>query len=894
MDLETGVQRDILEPKTRSRKSSTSKKDPAQVINNLLPIKSEPNEITNEDSNSSDLNSALLEDDASQTSSQISAEERSEPAAGSMKKGRWSKEEDELLLSLVQKTGDIKDRWARIAAQIPGRVHRQCRDRYAYLKQHEGDPKGPWSDEEDAKIIELVQKYGHSWRDISKVIGRSLEATKNHFHAVVKRKMEKENVNPQFIASRIGAAEPPAKTASPGSASNINKEPAPKQVRILQSPLPKGSRPASAEKKALATSSEQVGAASVKPATTSQVQSAKPASLPQSKAQTLDQVILEQKANSQSVSSLFGSPKNLSGKATTRFRLIGSTIQFENKPQVRSISADQLDVTIRPVPEQKAPQPVPKTTNGVSPANSARSSSASKIRSKRKLFGEETAVTSASESVKAGDESIDRSNVEETSSIQASSDVNSSISEMDLTLQHQSVDASLNQSLLMSPNASLLDDSLTSPSHTSKLNLSQLNLGSPTFKNKRAVGDLASSPSVSSQIKAKNNNSNNNNSTNSTNEAVDSGLASSVEIPLTQQSSDASVDTMPASQKESSNSAQNNADSKLKARSKSLTELFTQSQLNTIIAAPPKPAVVPAVTLGRSVSAQVIPGFKISLKKKEEMKKPYSDLIPPPPPPPPVIPVVASDALTTAVTANNQVTAPSQQEEAAMSSMAPEAASGEPAKPASAPTTKGKRGRKRKSSLDSVKKKIDFDGEAEVLASGSILDASHTNETGEPPKKKLKPSPVPTVRASRRSSRLSGESIPKFPNLESVAEEKAHALEPEQQEYLEHQEEDHEFSEEIYAITGIEGLDDQTATNLFAQGEMLVTSQAEEPEMFTGDLHLSCNEELDANEVIVSTQGEAGATDAVFDLLDESDILGNDDVDMNSAHLFGDFAVPWY
>ncbi len=232
-----------------------------------------------------------------------------------------------------------------------------------------------------------------------------------------------------------------------------------------------------------------------------------------------------------------------------------------------------------------------------------------------------------------------------------------------------------------------------------------------------------------------------------------------------------------------------------------------------------------------------------------------------------------------------------------MSSIAPEASSSEPAKPASAPTTKGKRGRKRKS-LDSVKKKIDFDGEAEVLASGSILDASNTNETSEPPKKKLKPSPVPVVRASRRSSRLSGEAIPKFPNLESVEEEKVPAVEPEQQAYIEQPDEAQEFADELYAddIIGIE-LGDQTNPNLFAQGGM-VPAQAEEPEMFTGDLHLSCNEELDANEAIASTQGEAGATDAdaVFaDLLvGESDILGDDDVDMGSTHLFGDFAAPWY
>lgn len=895
MDFEIGVQRNILEPKTRSRKSLlTSKKDPTQVINHLLPIKLEPNEIINEDSNSSDLNSALLEDDASQSGSQNSTEERAENAAGALKKGRWSKEEDEMLLNLVQTTESSKDRWVRIADQIPGRVHRQCRDRYAYLKQHEGDNKGPWSDEEDAKIIDMVQRFGYAWREIGKTLGRSPEATKNHFHAVVKKKMEKENINPQFIPSRIGAAEPPAKTASPaGSVLSANKEPALKQARILQSPLPKPSRPASSAEKTPSVSDEQVNALTNAKSATSQLNNKAP-SLPQSKAQTLDQVILEQKASSQSFSSLFGSPKNLSGKATTRFRLIGSTIQFEKKTQT-SVSADQLDVAVLPVVEQKPPQPAPEATKGVSPANSTRNSSVSKLKSKRKLFGEESG-SSASETVKIVDESLDKSIVEESSSIQTSGDVNSSVSEMDLTLQHQSVDSSLNQSVMMSPNnMSLLDDSLTSPSHTSKLNLSQLNLGSPTFKNKRTESVSAQSASISSQA-IEDTNAKEHGDTNGTSEAsISRQLVASTEIPKMQETCDSTADTAPSSQQESSSTAER-ADSKLKVRSKSLTELFSQSQLSTIIAAPAKPVVVPAVTLGRSVSAQVIPGFKISLKKKEDMKKPYSDLVPPPPPPPPVIPVAATVPPTTAFTANAQTSAPSQQEEAAVSSNAPEAASDEPAKPSSAPTSKGKRGRKRKSSLDSVKKKIDFEGESEVLASGSILDASNNDETSEPPKKKLRPSPVTVVRASRRSSRLLGE-IPKFPNLESVVEEKP-AVEPEQQVYIEQQDETQEFVEQIYTdITGIE-LDIQSNTNLFAQGEMLVASEAEEAEMFTGELHLSCNEELDVNEVIVSTQGEAGATDAdaVFaDLLvNESDILGEDDDNMGSAHIFGDFAEPWY
>lgn len=317
--------------------------------------------------------------------------------------------------------------------------------------------------------------------------------------------------------------------------------------------------------------------------------------MPQSKAQTLDQVILEQKASS--LSSLFGSPKNISGKATTRFRLIGSTIQFEKKPAQTSVAAEQLDVPVKPVVEQKPPQPAPEATKGVSVAKNTRKPSASRLKSKRKLFGEE-AATSASETVKIVDESFDKSIIEESSSTQASSDVNSSVSEMDLTLQHQSLDASLNQSVMMSPNnMSLLDDSLTSPGHTSKLNLSQLNLGSPTFKHKRSENDAAQASSVSKHPADDMNISMDDKGHGTSEASISRQLAASTtEIPKMQETSDATPDTAPSSQQDNSGNAES-ADSKLKVRSKSLTELFSQSQLSTIIAAPTKPVIVPAGTI---------------------------------------------------------------------------------------------------------------------------------------------------------------------------------------------------------------------------------------------------------------------------------------------------------
>ncbi|NXO75719.1 SNPC4 protein, partial [Sitta europaea] len=75
----------------------------------------------------------------------------------SLKKGPWTPEEDAMLMAAVKKYG-AKD-WYKIRREVPGRSDAQCRDRY--LKAlHRGLKKGKWSWEEEEQLIELVQKHG--------------------------------------------------------------------------------------------------------------------------------------------------------------------------------------------------------------------------------------------------------------------------------------------------------------------------------------------------------------------------------------------------------------------------------------------------------------------------------------------------------------------------------------------------------------------------------------------------------------------------------------------------------------------------------------------------------------------------------------------------------------
>ncbi|XP_064153613.1 snRNA-activating protein complex subunit 4 isoform X6 [Anguilla rostrata] len=74
-----------------------------------------------------------------------------------VRKGPWTKEEDEMLLKAVTKYG-VRD-WWKIRNEVPGRTDAQCRERYLDCLS-EDVKKGRWSPEEEAMLINLVRKYG--------------------------------------------------------------------------------------------------------------------------------------------------------------------------------------------------------------------------------------------------------------------------------------------------------------------------------------------------------------------------------------------------------------------------------------------------------------------------------------------------------------------------------------------------------------------------------------------------------------------------------------------------------------------------------------------------------------------------------------------------------------
>ncbi len=108
------------------------------------------------------------------------SQELSNEVSCNYKKGYWTKEEDTLLIELIDKYSDKK--WKYISNQIKTRSPLQCLQRWTKILKP-GLVKGPWTEKENNILKTHVNKNGPTnWSICSQLIpGRSSKQCREHW-----------------------------------------------------------------------------------------------------------------------------------------------------------------------------------------------------------------------------------------------------------------------------------------------------------------------------------------------------------------------------------------------------------------------------------------------------------------------------------------------------------------------------------------------------------------------------------------------------------------------------------------------------------------------------------------------------------------------------------------
>jgi hypothetical protein len=112
-------------------------------------------------------------------------------------KGSWTRDEDVKIIEFVNQNGPRN--WVKLAELLPGRIGKQCRERWTNHLSPSVARAG-WSDDEDRRLVELHRQYGNQWTTIASFMdGRTDNDVKNRWNSSLKRRIERiEKGEPEF------------------------------------------------------------------------------------------------------------------------------------------------------------------------------------------------------------------------------------------------------------------------------------------------------------------------------------------------------------------------------------------------------------------------------------------------------------------------------------------------------------------------------------------------------------------------------------------------------------------------------------------------------------------------------------------------------------------------